>query len=225
MTYEHKTEFLDLETSGLPLEMVPGKKPGTMKKRYFDYKTEYMRFPFIVSMAWARNDGDIVYHVINPEGREIPKEASDIHGITTEIANKSDLCFADMEVIGSFIKDALDSKIIVGHGLYFDTSTIKANMLREIDLGHLDKYVYEDAIIALHKHKRIDTMRSTANMCRKWPTLSEIHQKLFRKGFDAHNAKSDVEATRRVYEFLLKKGIVPTHSELMEKAKEKEISS
>ena len=57
----------------------------------------------------------------------------------------------------------------------------------------------------------------------KWPTLSALHQKLFRKGFDCHDAKADVEATRRCYEWLSKKGIIPTHAELLEKAKEKEL--
>lgn len=222
MIYEHDTEFLDLESSGLPRRRVPGVKPGTTKWHNLDYKTEYMDFPFIVSMAWARNDGEVRHYILNPEGREIPKEASDIHGITTEIANKSDKSF--YQVINQMTLDFFECEIVVGHGLYFDTSMIKANVLRETEKGNFLKEdnIYECIEDMLHKEKRIDTMRSTAKMCRKWPTLSELHQKLFRKGFDAHDAKSDLEATRRCYEWLLKKGMVPTFDQLKEKAKELE---
>ncbi len=104
MIYEYDTEFLDTETSGLAVKIVPGKKPGTTKKQQLDYATEYMDFPFIVSMAWAKNDGEVVHHILNTEGREIPKEASDIHGITTEIANKSEMTF--IKAAYQFIKEA-----------------------------------------------------------------------------------------------------------------------
>ena len=42
----------------------------------------------------------------------------------------------------------------------------------------------------------------------KWPTLTELYQKLFNKGFDeAHNAAFDVEATTRVFFEIIKRGI------------------
>lgn len=218
MLYEHDTLFLDLESSGIPRIRVPGVKPGTTKWHNLDYKTDYLDFPFIVSFAWARNDGEVVHHILNPEGREIPKEASDIHGITTEIANKSKMVFG--QAIEEFLDHSQGIEIVVGHGLYFDTSMVKANFLREMHTFGDNPLNFEYLTEIFHKHKRIDTMRSASKMCRKWPTLSELHQKLFRKGFDCHDAKSDLEATRRCYEWLHKKGIVPNFEELQEKAKE-----
>ncbi len=203
MVYEHKTLFLDIETTGLPIRMVPGKKPGTMKKYQFNYATEYMNFPYIVSMAWAINDGESVYYVFNQEGREIPQDATDIHGITTEEANKSDTFLFDG--ITNLINDSKDSEIVVGHGLYFDTSIIKANVLRLFHNKDMGELTYDKITEILHKHKRFDTMRRTAKMGGKWLTLSELHQKIFNKGFDCHDAKADVEATRRCYEWLVKK--------------------
>lgn len=224
MIYEHKTLFLDIETSGIPRIRVPGVKPGTTKWKDLDYKTEYMDFPHIVSIAWAINDGDPVYRILNQEGREIPKDATDIHGITTEMANESKSVFEPV-ILGFLSEVSDDVDIVVGHGLYFDTSIVKANVLRSIENKRLDQAEFEDITEILHKNKRIDTMRKTAKMMGKWPTLSELYMKLFRKGFQAHSAKEDVIATRRCYEWLLGKRIVPTFDELQEKAKEKEMSA
>ena len=225
---DHKTLFTDTESTGLPPErIVPGKRPGTTKKERLPYDTHYMDFPHIVRMAWAINDEEPKDYILNQEGREIPKEASDIHGITTEIANKSKHFFSD--VILECIDDAEGCEIVVGHGLYFDTSIIKANVLRELDRIPNKPEIFKNTIPTntydlieeiLHKHKRIDTMRSSASFMHGWPTLSELHLKLFRKGFKAHDAKEDLEAMRRCYYWLLKKKIVPTWEKLQEKARE-----
>ena len=42
----------------------------------------------------------------------------------------------------------------------------------------------------------------------KFPSLEELHYKLFGEVFDAHNALNDVEATKRCYEELLRIGII-----------------
>ena len=217
-----KTIIIDIETTGLvPKIEVPGKRPGTTKKEQIPYDTMFSEYPYIVEIAWKIEvDGKTKNFVINQEGREIPKEASDIHGITTEIANQSEFVFD--EVIKQFMAEAYPCDIVVGHGIYYDTSIIKANVFRGIQSGRLSKECREMITEALHKYKRIDTMRSTSKMMRKWPTLSELHQKIFRRGFDAHGAKEDVEATARCYEWLLSKKIVPTHEDLKRKAKERE---
>lgn len=220
MEFEHKTAVIDIETSGLvPKKRVPGKRPGTTKQAELDYETEFEQFPFIVSIAWAVNDEEVKEYILNPEGCEIPTEASDIHGVTTEIANDSIHMFSD--VILEFIKDCEGSEIVVGHGIYFDTSIIKANVMKKAQKDEMFFHVFEVITELLHKYKRIDTMRSTIKMMGKWPTLPELHMKIFRKGFKAHSAKEDVEACRSCYKWLLKKGIVPTFEQLQEKAAEK----
>jgi len=223
MEFEHKTLFIDIETTGLvPQITVEGKRKGTTKKQQLPYETEYMNYPYIVSMAWKINNGETTEYVLNQEGREIPEEASDIHKITTEITDKSEFTFnhAILEMLNGEIT-CFDTEIVVGHGLYFDTSILKANILREIDLKRenlpLTGKDFEYMTEILHKDKRIDTMRSTAKMMRGWATLSALHMKIFRKGFDAHTARNDVEAVSRCYGWLVKKGIVPTWEELQEK--------
>lgn len=222
----HKTLYIDLETTGLPEKIVSGKKPGTTKKQKLNYETEYMEFPYIVSIAWKVDDDESRYYILNQEGRKIPQESIDIHGITDEMAEKSKETFSS--VMGYLYygdDDALNSgadcEIVVGHGLYFDTSIIKANILREVKKIRMPD-IFEGVSEMLHKDKRIDTMRSTCKMMRKWPTLSELHMKIFRKGFEPHKADNDVEACYRCYQWLLNKKIVPTWEKLQEKIKEKE---
>ena len=221
---EPKTVFIDIETTGLvPTIQVPGKRPGTTKKEQLPYETQYMEYPYIVSMAWKINlDGEAKEYIINQEGREIPKEASDINGITTEIANASPYFLP--QVINKFILDAMGNQIVSGHNIYFDSSIIKANVLREQSKGAWseEERVFEVITAILHKYKRIDTMRSTIRMMGKWSSLSDVYLRIFRKGFKAHNAKNDVQAQSEVYGWLLKKGIIPTLEKLQQKAIEKE---
>jgi len=227
--FKQKTLFIDVETTGLPPRIdVPGKKPGTIRKEQVPYETGYMQYPYIVGMAWAIDDGPVTEYIFNQEGREIPEEASDIHGITTSMAYLSEYTF-NQGLIGMLV-DVDEVDIVVGHGLYFDISIIKANILKEIDLGEaremkdrLNNLDYEHMTNMLHKYKRIDTMRSTCKMMRKWPTLEELYMKIFRRSFEgAHTAKGDVIAVRECYKWLLLKGIVPTFEELQQKAEEKE---
>lgn len=209
----------DCETSGLiPHRIVPGKRPGTTRKEQLSYETDYKQFPYIVSLAWKVNDQPTKEFIVNQEGREIPKEVSDIHGITTEIANASKYSFAP--VIMSFMVDLKDCDIIVGHNIFFDTSIIKANVRRESIRGKLPLLIVNEFNELLHKDKRVDTMRKGIKLCGgKWPKLTELYFKLFNENFEAHNAAEDVEATRRIYLELIKRGIVPSFEEMQEKTK------
>lgn len=219
-----KTLFIDLETTGLPpKETVPGKRPGTTKQQQVPYEIGFGQYPYIVSIAWKIDDKKTKHFIINQDGRNIPQEVIDIHGITDEMCAESKIKLSD--VIVDLINDADGNDIVVGHGLYFDTSIIKANVLRAVEDKTMGEGVFEDISEILHKHKRIDTIRSCAKMMKGWKSLSELHQKIFHKGFETHNAEEDVEALSRCYEWLNKKGIVPTLEELQEKAKERELSN
>lgn len=59
-------------------------------------------------------------------------------------------------------------------------------------------------------------MESSTNFCAipsnwglKWPTLTELHTKLFKEGFDgAHDALDDVKACARSFFELTKMGVI-----------------
>jgi DNA polymerase III epsilon subunit-like protein len=182
---------LDLETTGLP------PKNGT-------YETHYMDFPHILSMAWKINDQPRYEYLINPEGKyTVPPEATAINGITQEMVDASK--FNIFTVLLQFIMDANDSDFIVGHNLYFDTSIIKANVLRIVSGGKTPMDMYNLISKILHKDKRIDTMRACHKLFGgKLPTLSESYQRLFGESFEAHSSGNDVDATYRILQELIR---------------------
>lgn len=190
--------FFDTETTGLP-------------PRGSKWNENFNDFPYIVSIAWIKGEKE-EYHIIRPIGYEIPEEATKVHGITTEEAIRNGENFAD--VITKFIQDCLNAGMICGHNIHFDTSIVKANILRFMGQGYYDGYNCENA---LFKGKRIDTMTSTMkwvdaraiNGRLKFPNLSELFHRCFpHKDFDAHNALSDVKAVRDCLPILINNELV-----------------
>ena len=190
-----KILILDLETTGLA-------------PKGANYKDDFMVFPYILSMGWkVIEDGaesPTYEYVINQEGRIIPPEATKINGITQAMCDASKM--NTFTVLLQFMMDACNNDFIVGHNLYFDTSTIKANILRIIEVGKktpMDMFIQMSAI--LDKEKRIDTMRICAKLWgSKWPTLGEAYTKLFGEIFKGHSAGADVQACCRIFQELMR---------------------
>lgn len=190
--------FFDNETTGVPAK---GLK----------WDADFMQFPYIVQLAWSIGDKERSY-IIKPDGYEIPAEATEIHGITTERAIAEGIPFA--EVVDEFLADANDAPLVCAHNIYFDTSMLKANVLRYCGREYYDAKA-EDA---LHKAKRIDTMMKTIKFVGalyangrpgKFPKLEELHEKLFPgETFPAHDALADVRALRRCVPPLVELGII-----------------
>ena len=151
-------------------------------------------------------------HIIRPDGWEIPQETVDVHGITTEYALEHGEPFA--AVVDMFIQDCHDAGLICGHNIHFDTSIIKANILRELGREYYDA---NDVESALYKGKRIDTMRPTmkwvdarmANGRLKFPNLTELYSRCFPgESFPAHDALEDVKAVAKCLPVILELGLV-----------------
>lgn len=187
----------DSETTGLP--------PKGAK-----YDTDFASFPHVVQLSWFLN-GNFQDYIIKPEGWEIPIEATAIHGISTERALEYGTPFNF--VANHFIHDCLIAKKIVGHNIYFDSSIIKANILRleipEFYTVHVEP--------ALDKDKRICTMMKTIKFVNakfangnggKFPKLEELYFHLFKEDFPAHNSLEDVKATLRCADKLVELGII-----------------
>lgn len=190
--------IFDTETTGL----APNKA---------DYKTDFEKFPHIVQLAWYFN-GEYHDYIIKPEGWIIPAEAANIHSITTEIALEKGIRMDT--VLIKFINDCYDAEKLIGHNIFFDTSTIKANIRREF--GLFDPMI-STSDLALDKSKRIDTMIKTIKFVGakqegkntpKFPSLLDLHYKLFGETFEAHNALNDVKSTKRCYEELVRLKII-----------------
>lgn len=190
--------FFDTETTGIP-------------ERSWNWDTDFEQYPHVVQMAWLHGC-KVETHIIRPDGWEIPQETVDVHGITTEYALEHGEPFAS--VVDMFIQDCHDAGLICGHNIHFDTSIIKANILRELGREYYDANDVENA---LYKGKRIDTMRPTrkwvdarmANGRLKFPNLSELYSRCFPgESFPAHDALEDVKAVAKCLPVILELGLV-----------------
>ncbi len=180
--------IFDTETTGLP-------------KRWNAPISEVDNWPRCVQLAWQLHDelGNLLERqdfLIVPDGYDIPYDAEQIHGISTELATKKGIPLD--EALLKF-KSVLDkTKFLVGQNVGFDINIMGAELYRlqvETNLGTLPV---------------LDTCtEETAKLCQlpggrggkfKLPTLTELHQYLFNQPFtEAHNATADVEATTRCF--------------------------
>lgn len=172
--------FLDIETSGL----VP---------KGLDWRLDFLKFPYIASIAWKI--GDTRHHyIICDTTYTMPKEATAIHGITSTMVYRSE--YNPLQVYELLAKDLDVADKVIGHNIYFDSSILKANARRYFGKAMLTIEI-EDG---LSKEKRVDTMRAGQVLTGKWPTLQELHKKLFGKQYsNPHSADTDVLAVEKCY--------------------------
>ena len=191
--------IFDTETTGLPKDW----------KRPF---TDIDNWPRLVQLAWQLHDktGKLLSNgnfIVKPDGFEIPYAVSKIHGITTESAHKDGV---DLKtVLEAFGKDLQKAKYSVGHNVAFDIQVTGCEFFR---LGDVNPLVTTVEVI--------DTKEVSTEWCAlpggrggkfKWPTLTELHTKLFGKGFgDAHDATYDVDATARCFFGLITQNVFVT---------------
>jgi DNA polymerase-3 subunit alpha len=143
--------------------------------------------------------------IVRPEGYTIPYNAVQIHGITTERALAEGDAMTD--VLADFREDLSQASYITGHNVGFDVKILGAEWIR---LG-------EDAEIITDRPV-IDSKDEGTAFCAipggkggafKWPTLTELHEKLFGEPFaEAHDAAYDVAATARCFFGLIQRGVV-----------------
>jgi len=177
--------FFDSETTGLPLSW---KAPVT----------DLNNWPRLVQLAYLLYDADgnkITSEdvIIKPDGFTIPIESSRIHGITQERAMQEGQSLN--VVLEQFNGLIGKSTYLVAHNMAFDEKIVGAEFLR---LGMPN---------TIASKNKICTMDKSTNFCAiegpygyKWPKLSELHYKLFNRGFEeAHNAAVDIEATARCF--------------------------
>lgn len=158
----------------------------------------------------GKRKGTFIYYKAG--GVEIPEASIEVHGITSERANAEGVPFAD--IIDEFLEDCKKARLLVGHNIYFDTSIVKAMILRIMGREYYDAKA-EDA---LFKGKRIDTMMETIKFVGalyangrpgKYPKLEELYNKCFPgETFPAHDALEDVRACKRCIPVLVENGII-----------------
>lgn len=188
--------IFDTETTGLPRD-------------YNAPVTDLDNWPRVVQLSWQLHaaNGSLISakdYIIKPEGFTIPFNAEKVHGISTEraLAEGQPL----HEVLTIFNQDLEKTKVVVGHNVDFDINITAAEFIR----ANL-----KSSLLDISK---LDTKDASTDYCKipggrggkyKWPTLSELHKRLFGVGFDeAHNSAFDVDATARCFFGLIKERVV-----------------
>lgn len=197
----HRPEYLffDTETTGVP-------------RNYKAPVTNSTNWPRLVQIAWlmADKNGNILKRksvIIKPDGFSIPSDASAVHGITTERAQREGNPLD--AVLEEFMNDVQLASSVVGHNIDFDMHIVGAELYR-LDMDY-DLLMDKPCIC---------TMKSSTDFCAipnpnsyyggyKWPSLQELYRKLFNSDFaDAHDALADITATKECFFELRKRGII-----------------
>jgi len=177
--------FFDTETTGIP-------------RNYRAPVSDLDNWPRLVQLGWlaAGEDGSEISSaefIVRPDGFVIPDDAARVHGISTELALREGAPLAAvLEEIAATIRQA---SVLVAHNMQFDEKILGAELLRS---GYPN---------LVESKMRVCTMQSATDFCRlpgrygfKWPTLQELHQKLFGESFSGgHSALADVRACARCF--------------------------
>jgi len=184
--------FLDTETTGLPT----------------NWKAPYDQWPRMVSLAFSLVRGDEILgqneYIIKPDGYEIPLEASNIHGITTQEAQAKGNDIQMVLIQLATMTELAD--LVVFHNSSFDTGIISGEQMR---LG------YPQTSLICHSNKLFCTKQQSTKICKipnigrggyKWPSLAELCAFCGVENQGAHNALNDVIATKQCYFYLVEQG-------------------
>lgn len=214
--------FLDTETTGgHPAEKLP--YAGSISIPAYriedvwpDRLPEENPWPRVVQVAWiVFEDTDKVAEesmLVRPEDFEIPREATEIHGITTEEASDDG---NSLQRVLDELEDALDLvEMVVAHNVDYDVKTLAAEYYRQ---GWADRDSWDRTYPPVQQQGLVCTMKSGTELCGiprengssyKWPTLQELHTELFGEPVDqAHDALVDARACKRCYVEMRRRGV------------------
>jgi len=188
--------IFDTETTGLP-------------KRWDAPITDINNWPRCVQIAWQLHDenGKLLEHqdfLIQPNGFNIPFDAEQIHGISTELATEKG--FLLEEVLSKFNEVLSKTKFVVGQNLKFDLNIMGCEFHR---IG-IPTELNQKPVLDTCTETTAELLQLTGGRGGRYklPNLTELHNFLFDVPFaEAHNATADVEATARCFFELIRKEV------------------
>lgn len=184
--------FFDTETTGFVHDHLPLAHPQQ---------------PYLVQLAaiLAEEDGTeraLLDLIVRPDGWTIPKQASDVHGITTELATRVGVPL--QVAIAMFSNLARNAEAFVAHNIAFDNKVIATQLARlnRADPEHWPTTYHCTKELAAPVVNLPPTarMRAAGFTKPKPPTLGECYLHLFGETLEhAHSALVDTRACKRVY--------------------------
>ena len=181
----------DTETTGLVKDKLPPEHPDQ---------------PRLVQLALVQLDDDLnviqkVSVIVKPDGFIIPAQASDVHGITQEKAERYGLPIKS--VLSVFNQMCLQSVRLVAHNLKFDQLLIRSETARN---KVLDRTLAMDVYCTMEESRDRVAIPPTEKMVAagmtqyKNPSLAEAYKHFTGEDLvGAHDAIVDVMATIEVY--------------------------
>ncbi|MFW5706039.1 MAG: DNA polymerase III subunit alpha, partial [Bacteroidota bacterium] len=188
--------IFDTETTGLPRD-------------YNAPLTDFNNWPRLVQIAWQLHsyDGELMEaknFIIKPDGFTIPFNSESVHGISTAMAEKYGRNIN--EVLKEFAAALEKTTHISGHNVDFDLKIAGSEFLRNEHHNAVQGKIIVDSMIESTGYCELPGGRGGGF---KYPSLSELHQKLFGQTFmEAHNAVADVVATARCFLELIRLGVL-----------------
>ena len=187
--------FFDTETTGLPDYRRPSEDPR---------QPRLVQIAFILAEIGGEERASVSM-LIRPDGWEIPTDASDVHGITTQIAEQFGVPLRT--AVSCFCHHLVQAEYLVAHNIRFDLAILES-ALHQIGAAN--------SVPGLHRPVQICTQESTRDIVQcpptermlaagimeyKSPRLSESFQHFTGKELiGAHDALVDVRACRQVLE-------------------------
>lgn len=127
----------------------------------------------------------------------IPEEASNIHGITNELADANGFPMDAVDKIFAGMISCAD--LVVAHNIQFDLGIVEDNL--PISAGFIS--TKEHFCTMINSTEIVGILKSHGGG-NKWPKLTEAYRHFFEADFDnAHDAMADVRACRDIYFKLL----------------------
>lgn len=191
--------FFDTETTGLPRNNGYNRPAEDL---------EAWGTARLVQLSWIvdRNGERIGYGdlIIKPDGFQIPEEASNVHGITTEKALAEGVsCKA---AVYFFLGAARMADELVGHNVEFDEHVVGSELVRYWGKNYLQGMSHVDT---MKDGNVIEWCGIPGARGYKWPKLIELYRKCFGHDFEgAHDSLMDVTATWECFWELRKLGIL-----------------
>lgn len=187
----------------------PKPKPRLKLSKIFVFDTETTGLPPrganpLQYQAWDNcRIVQIAWHIYSRDGKleekacyfvkptfEIPAKATEIHGITQEMAETEGIPLWKMIKIVSEKLETVSH--IVAHNLEFDLKVLMAEMARMGDLEGCQE---------LEAKHRVCTMLKNTIPGQRWPKLSDLYRRLFGREPEGHlhHADTDVQLCAEIY--------------------------
>lgn len=168
-------------------------------------------WPRVVQLAYSlyTAEGKMLEHqncIIRPEGYNIPADSAEIHGISNERALEEgeDL----KKVLTDFHRLTFRCTHLIAHNISFREKLLGAEYYRVLGNNPLSG----SSKHCLMKNEEIIAFCALppfAYGSYKWPTLSELHFKLFHNSYmETHNAETDLEEVIKCFFEVMKRGII-----------------